>query len=130
MVTRPSWLVACGAPEFTAPSMCVISCSIPSGQNEVPGVWFSGGWCGHGLPLSVQGGFEIARRITGGRAEPDVAWYRERARGLPGGRPRDWGLLAYLATLDRRDRALDRFGRVGHEFGRPVAAAERQRAAR
>ena len=97
---------------------------------SAPGVWFSGGWCGHGLPLSVQGGFEIARRITGGRAEPDVAWYRERARGLPGGRPRDWGLLAYLATLDRRDRALDRFGRVGHEFGRPVAAAERQRAAR
>lgn len=86
---------------------------------SAPGVWFTGGWCGHGIPLSVQAGFEVAQRITGGRGEPDVAWYREKALGLPGGPQRDWGLLAYLATLDRRDRLLDRFGRVGQEFAGP-----------
>jgi len=87
---------------------------------SAPGVWFTGGWCGHGIPLSVQAGFEIARRITGGRGDSDVAWYRENVLGLPGGPPRDWGLRAYLAGLDHRDRVLDRFGRVGHEFATVV----------
>jgi len=91
---------------------------------SAPGVWFTGGWCGHGIPLSVQAGFEVAHRITGGPAETDVAWYRDKVLGLPGGPPRDWGLLAYLAGLDHRDRVLDRFGRVGHEFAapRPIGA--------
>jgi gamma-glutamylputrescine oxidase len=91
---------------------------------SAPGVWFTGGWCGHGIPLSVQAGFEIAQRITGGRAEREVAWYRERVPSLPAGPPRDWGLLAYLAGLDHRDRVLDRFGRVRHEgsAARPVEA--------
>jgi gamma-glutamylputrescine oxidase len=89
---------------------------------SAPGVWFSGGWCGHGIPLSVQAGFEIANRITGGRAESDVAWYRERVPTIPGGPPRDWGLRAYLAGLDRRDRVVDRFGAVGR-----TAAADRAR---
>ncbi len=97
---------------------------------SAPGVWFSGGWCGHGIPLSVQGGFEIAQRITGGRADDDVTWYRERVVGLPGGPPRDWGLLAYLAGLDHRDRVLDRFGRVGREFARPSATPTRTEAVR
>ena len=83
---------------------------------SAPGVWFTGGWCGHGIPLSVQAGFEIARRITGGRTESDVAWYREKVLALPGGPPRDWGLQAYLAGLDHRDRVLHRFGGVGQEF--------------
>ena len=50
--------------------------------------------------------------------------------GRPGGPPRDWGLLAYLAGLDHRDRVLDRFGRVGREFARPSAAATRAEADR
>ena len=52
---------------------------------SAPGVWFTGGWCGHGIPLSVQAGFEIARRITGGRS-------RERRRLVPGegARPARW----------------------------------------
>jgi hypothetical protein len=69
--------------------------------------------------LSVQAGFEVAHRIVGGPAETEVAWYRDKVLGLPGGPPRDWGLLAYLAGLDHRDRVLDRFGRVGHEFAAP-----------
>ena len=90
---------------------------------SAPGVWFTGGWCGHGIPLSVQAGFEVARRITGGPGESDVAWYREKVLGLPGGPPRDWGLMAYLASLDHRDRVLDRFGRVGHEFASAATPA-------
>ncbi len=88
---------------------------------SAPGVWFSGGWCGHGIPLSVQAGFEIANRIVGGGGETDVAWYRERVPSMPGGPQRDWGLLAYLAGLDHRDRVLDRFGAVGRTPARAAA---------
>ncbi|MFN8198631.1 MAG: FAD-binding oxidoreductase [Nakamurella multipartita] len=88
-----------------------------------PGVWFTGGWCGHGIPLSVQAGYEIARRITGVAGQDDVAWYREKVLALPGGPPRDWGLQAYLAGLDRRDRMLHHFGAVGREFVRPPVSA-------
>jgi gamma-glutamylputrescine oxidase len=86
---------------------------------SAPGVWFAGGWCGHGIPLSVQAGFELAQRMTGGSAEPAVAWYREKVPALLAGPQRDWGLLAYLAGLDHRDRMLHRFGRVGREFAAP-----------
>ncbi|MET0863204.1 MAG: FAD-dependent oxidoreductase, partial [Nakamurella sp.] len=101
-----------------------------------PGVWFSGGWCGHGIPLSVEAGAEIARRISrppagtrtgigtgpGTGTGTEIAWYREKVPQLPGGPLRDLGLKGYLAGLDRIDR-------LGGKFGGAASSARQLQAA-
>ncbi|MFP5345522.1 MAG: NAD(P)/FAD-dependent oxidoreductase [Actinomycetes bacterium] len=82
---------------------------------RLPGVWFTGGWCGHGIPLSVAAGADLARRMSddAGDVGP-LPWHRDTSPRLPGDPWRRWGLGAYLGSLDATDRlraSVDRHGR-------------------
>jgi gamma-glutamylputrescine oxidase len=72
---------------------------------RAPGVWFTGGWCGHGIPLSVAAGADLAERIGAERGDREpVPWQRDRSPQLPRDPWRRWGLQAYVRSLDAVDR--------------------------
>jgi gamma-glutamylputrescine oxidase len=94
---------------------------------RLPGVWFAGGWCGHGVALSVAAGGYLAARLTGSPPPVDWAglpWVRGRAPGLPPDPFRRWGLRAYIAALDAADR------RAVHGAVRPIPVPDRTGASR
>ncbi len=79
---------------------------------EMPGVYFVGGWSGHGVHLAAASGAIVAD-LLGGRvtAQDKLAWHRNRAIKIPGDPVRAATLSMYLGGLqlvDRLEAALDR----------------------
>jgi glycine/D-amino acid oxidase-like deaminating enzyme len=74
---------------------------LPVVGEAVPGVWFAGGCCGHGLALSVASGAYLADALLG-EAPPPLPWHRARAPWLPTAGPARPVLEAYLRLLTRR----------------------------
>jgi gamma-glutamylputrescine oxidase len=79
---------------------------------EMPGVYFVGGWSGHGVHLAAASGALVADllsdRVT---AEEKLAWHRSSAPRIPGEPWRAAALTMYLGGLqlaDRLEAALDR----------------------
>lgn len=89
------------------------------------GLWFAGAWCGHGLPLSVGAGARLAAQITGsGQDQTAVPWFRGHAPLVPAPPLRDWGLSAYIRSLDALDSAhirLDRWCSASRGTSAPTA---------
>lgn len=79
---------------------------------EAPGVFFAGGWNGHGVAMATASGAIIADLVLGSRsARVNVPWVRGRAPQVPPDPVRAVGLSAYLTALealDRLDAARDR----------------------
>jgi gamma-glutamylputrescine oxidase len=72
---------------------------------EAPGVFFAGGWNGHGVAMATASGAVVAELLMGcrsGRAR--VPWVRGRAPGVPPDPVRAVGLSAYLTALQAMDR--------------------------
>jgi gamma-glutamylputrescine oxidase len=85
---------------------------------EMPGMYFVGGWSGHGVHLATASGALIADLLAG-RSTPEtaLAWHRNHAPRLPGDPVRAAGLSMYLSGLelaDRLDAVLDRvmYGKI------------------
>ncbi len=79
---------------------------------EMPGVYFVGGWSGHGVHLAAASGALVAD-LLGGRVtkESQLAWHRSGAPRIPGDPLRAAALSMYLGGLqlvDRLEAALDR----------------------
>jgi gamma-glutamylputrescine oxidase len=74
-----------------------------------PGVFFAGGWNGHGVAMATASGATVADLVLGSRsARVNVPWLRGRAPQVPPDPVRSIGLSAYLTALG----ALDRLDRV------------------
>lgn len=83
-----------------------------SGQ---PGVFFAGGWNGHGVAMATASGATIADLVLHrGSARTSYPWVRGRAPRIPGDPMRALGLSAYLTGLG----LMDRFQRLGDRLGR------------
>jgi glycine/D-amino acid oxidase-like deaminating enzyme len=80
----------------------------------VPGVFFAGGWNGHGVAMATASGATIAELMLGrGAACLNVPWVRGHAPTIPGDPARAIGVSAYLTALgmmDRMDALLERVG--------------------
>jgi gamma-glutamylputrescine oxidase len=94
---------------------------------EAPGVFFAGGWNGHGVALATASGATVAdlllRRPS---ARTEFPWVRGRAGRIPGDPLRALGLSAYLTGLGLADR-LERLGeklRGGGARTRPSAGSD------
>ena len=79
---------------------------------EAPGVFFAGGWNGHGVAMATASGALVAELLMGCRsARARVPWVRGGAPAIPRDPVRAVGLSAYLTTLqvmDRLDAVRDR----------------------
>jgi gamma-glutamylputrescine oxidase len=82
---------------------------------EMPGVYFVGGWSGHGVHLATASGALVAD-LLGGRvtAESKLAWHRNRAPSIPGDPWRAAALSIYLRGLQLADRLETALHRVMH----------------
>jgi gamma-glutamylputrescine oxidase len=85
---------------------------------ELPGVFFVGGWSGHGVHLAAASGLLVAD-LLGDRcpSEERLAWHRNRAPSIPADPIRAAALSMYLSGLaltDRFEAALDRvrYGKI------------------
>jgi glycine/D-amino acid oxidase-like deaminating enzyme len=93
-----------------------------------PGFWFAGGWCGHGLAMSVWAGSALAGAILDGEPpHPDLPWWRAAAPRLPLGGPAGVvvrpALRVYLGRLARRAETLGAPQGAGAEPGRGRSTA-------
>jgi gamma-glutamylputrescine oxidase len=93
---------------------------------ELPGVYFVGGWSGHGVHLATASGVLIADLLSGRSADETsdamLAWNRNRAPRIPGDPLRKVALSMYLSGLaltDRLEMALDRVVHGGISASRP-----------
>jgi gamma-glutamylputrescine oxidase len=82
------------------------------------GVYFVGGWSGHGVHLATASGALVAD-LFAGRSTPEtaLAWHRNHAPRIPGDPLRTAGLSMYLSGLELADRleaVLDRvmYGKI------------------
>ena len=72
---------------------------------EAPGVFFAGGWNGHGVAMAMASGAIVADLVLGSRsARVNVPWVRGHAPQVPPDPLRALGLSAYLAALGALDR--------------------------
>jgi gamma-glutamylputrescine oxidase len=72
---------------------------------EAPGVYFAGGWNGHGVALATSSGATIADLVARRRSpRTEFPWIRGRAPRIPGDPVRAFGLFAYLTGLGLADR--------------------------
>jgi gamma-glutamylputrescine oxidase len=70
-----------------------------------PGVFFAGGWNGHGVAMATASGAIVADLVMGCRtARVDVPWVRGCAPRVPRDPMRAMGLSAYLTALGAMDR--------------------------
>jgi len=69
-----------------------------------PGVLFAGGWCGHGVALSVSAGAWLAHMVDHGEPPAALPWFRDRSPLVPF-EPARWG--AFRASVAAM-RAMDR----------------------
>jgi gamma-glutamylputrescine oxidase len=77
--------------------------------NGAPGVFFAGGWNGHGVAMATASGATIAELVLGGSAARlKLPWVRGGAASIPGDPARALALSAYLTALGMKDR-LDLF---------------------
>lgn len=91
---------------------------------EMPGVYFVGGWSGHGVHLATASGVLMANLLAG-RFSPEsaLAWNRTRAPRIPGDPLRALGLSLFLGGLELADRLGSALDRVAH--GKIVSARSR-----
>ncbi|GAA4681544.1 NAD(P)/FAD-dependent oxidoreductase [Phytohabitans rumicis] len=75
-----------------------------------PGVWFAGGWSGHGLAMSAYTAQTLPALLDSGLpgGEADLPWLRPAAGWAPTGRMGRLLLSGYLAGLDAADRLATR----------------------
>jgi gamma-glutamylputrescine oxidase len=86
-----------------------------------PGVFFAGGWNGHGVAMATASGALVAELVTECRSSRvNVPWVRGRAPRVPPDPFRAVGLSAYLTALG----AMDRLDVVRDRVRRPFAAPE------
>jgi gamma-glutamylputrescine oxidase len=72
---------------------------------EAPGVFFAGGWNGHGVAMATGSGAAMADLVMRRRsARTEFPWVRGRAPRIPGDPLRALGLSAYLTGLGLADR--------------------------
>jgi gamma-glutamylputrescine oxidase len=80
--------------------------------SDSPGLYFVGGWSGHGVGLATASGAIVADLLSGRPSWPSsLAWNRDRAPRLPSDPLRAVGLSVYLTGLkwgDRLEALLDR----------------------
>jgi gamma-glutamylputrescine oxidase len=70
-----------------------------------PGVFFAGGWNGHGVAMATASGAIVADIVLGHRsARAGLPWVRGCSRKVPGDPVRAVGLSAYLTALRMLDR--------------------------
>jgi gamma-glutamylputrescine oxidase len=82
---------------------------------EMPGVYFVGGWSGHGVHLATASGALVADLLRGHvTAEDKLAWHRNRAPRIPGDPWRAAALSMYLGGLQLADRLGAAFDRLMH----------------
>lgn len=83
--------------------------------SEAPGIFFAGGWNGHGVALATASGATIADLVMRRRsARTNFPWVRGRAPKIPPDPMRALGLSAYLTGL----RLADRFQMLGDKLAR------------
>ncbi|MGW9594339.1 NAD(P)/FAD-dependent oxidoreductase [Streptomyces chartreusis] len=71
----------------------------------LPGVWYIGGCCGHGLAMSVAHGAHVAAALLGDPAPGDpLPWHRSAAPRMPVHGPARPFLRTYLGALGRSTR--------------------------
>jgi glycine/D-amino acid oxidase-like deaminating enzyme len=91
--------------------------------SEIPGVYFVGGWSGHGVHLATASGLLVAdllaARCTSGER---LAWNRNRAPCIPGDPLRGAALSMYLSGLALTDRLEMAFDRV---LNGPIAPVQK-----
>jgi gamma-glutamylputrescine oxidase len=74
-----------------------------------PGVFFAGGWNGHGVAMATASGAMISELVLGvGSGRTNVPWVRGSAPRIPGDPARAAALSVYLTALGLKDR-LDAF---------------------
>lgn len=83
---RASWS---GAIAYSLDGLPTIGPASKSGR-----VWFVGGWCGHGLALSVSSGRWLERRMFQGSQAPSAPWFRSQPPAVPGEAARWLGVRA------------------------------------
>jgi gamma-glutamylputrescine oxidase len=70
-----------------------------------PGVFFAGGWNGHGVAMATASGATIAELVLGtGSARLNVPWVRGGAPAVPRDPMRAMGVSVYLTALEVKDR--------------------------
>jgi gamma-glutamylputrescine oxidase len=91
---------------------------------EAPGIFFAGGWNGHGVALATASGATIADLLARRRSpRTEFPWIRGRAPRIPGDPVRAFGLSAYLTGLGLADR-FDRWSeRLRGGADRPARSA-------
>lgn len=67
------------------------------------GVYFAGGWGGHGFSLCTDVAWRFGRMLAADPAPLDLPWYRNSAHGIPTSVLRNVGVRAYLRALDVSD---------------------------
>ena len=85
---------------------------------EARGVFFAGGWNGHGVALATASGAAMADAVLERRPRESYPWMRGRAPKVPPDPLRALGLSAYLTGL----RLADRLQALGEKPRRPPRA--------
>jgi glycine/D-amino acid oxidase-like deaminating enzyme len=79
-------------------------------SERVPGLWFAGGWCGHGLAFSIRSGRELAQALLAAAIpRVNMPWWRGDGPFFPGGtlaRALVGGSLCALRELTACEGAL------------------------
>jgi gamma-glutamylputrescine oxidase len=92
------------------------------------GIYFVGGWSGHGVHLATASGAMVADLLAGRLThETELAWHRNHAPRVPGDPLRTAGLSMYLSGLELADRleaVLDRviYGKIATSLSQSPAA--------
>jgi gamma-glutamylputrescine oxidase len=82
---------------------------------EAPGVFFAGGWNGHGVALATSSGATVADLVMRRRSERTAfPWIRGKAPRIPGDPLRALGLSAYLTGLGLADKVENLGDRLRH----------------